>query len=130
MDNILGKRIRATRDKKNIKQNELAKVLGVTPYQLSRYETGKTKHDHDLIADIADHLEVTTDYLLGRTDTPESFQYLQASGRANRRLDYYKDKIATEYPDVDLMFKDLESFTAEEMKEVYEYIKFKKSQKK
>ena len=45
-------------------------------------------------------------------------------------LDYYKKKISKEFPDIDLMFKDLNSLTAEDLREVYEYIKFKMSQKK
>ncbi|GAK09595.1 transcriptional repressor [Geomicrobium sp. JCM 19038] len=66
---------------------------------------------------IADYFEVSTDYLLDHEIDKKD------------DLEFYKSKIATEFPYIDLMFKDLESFSAEDMKEVYEYIKFKKSQK-
>ena len=39
------------------------------------------------------------------------------------------NKIATEFPDIDLMFKDIKNWTAEDFEELYDYIKFKESQK-
>ena len=59
-----------------------------------------------------------------------SIDYLLGQETNYSELEHYKNKISTEFPDIDLMFKDLESLTAEDMKEVYEYIKFKMSQKK
>ncbi|MFD1066640.1 helix-turn-helix domain-containing protein [Oceanobacillus locisalsi] len=115
MDNILGKRIKSLRDAKDIKQKQVADSLGISPYQLSRYESGKSKPDPELIVDIATFFDVSADYLLGRNAEENKF-------------DYYKNKIVTEFPDIDLMFHDMESLTAEDLKEVYEFIKFKKSQ--
>lgn len=115
--NILGNRMRTLREKKDLKQKRVADSLGISPYQLSRYEGGHSKPDPDLIVKIADFYEVSADYLLGREEPIDPLQY-------------YKNKIVTEYPDINLMFKDMESLTADDMKEVYEYIKFKKSQKK
>lgn len=123
-ENILGKRIRWLREKKDYKQNIVARKLGITPYQLSRYESGKSKPDPELIAKFADFYEVTTDYLLGKSDNPNP-----VDKNENDKI-FFMDKIAKEFPDIDLMFKDLESLTAEDMKEVYEYIKFKMSQKR
>lgn len=124
-ENILGKRMRWLREKRDYKQNIVAKRLGITPYQLSRYESGKSKPDPELIAKFADFYGVTTDYLLGRSDNPAPVN----ENSEESLLIYYKNKITAEFPDIDLMFKDMESLTAEDMKEVYEYIKFKKSQK-
>ncbi|MBP1971639.1 transcriptional regulator with XRE-family HTH domain [Virgibacillus natechei] len=39
------------------------------------------------------------------------------------------DKIANEFPDADLMFNDLAHMTAEQLEDVYEYIKFKQSKR-
>jgi len=38
--NILGKRLRWLRENKELKQNKVASDLSITPYQLSRYESG------------------------------------------------------------------------------------------
>lgn len=114
--NILGSRIKYLRNKNNYSQKRVADALGISNVQLSRYESGDRKPDPDMIKAFAKFFDVTTDFLLGHeTD--------------NNELEHYKNKIAKEYPDVDLMFKDMELLTAEEMKEVYEYIKFKVSQK-
>ncbi|WP_238591011.1 helix-turn-helix domain-containing protein [Oceanobacillus picturae] len=70
-DNILGKRMKFIREKKDIKQKEVALALGVSPYQLSRYESGKSKPDPELITKIAKYYSVTTDYLHGLSDQPQ-----------------------------------------------------------
>lgn len=70
VENILGKRMKSLRERRNLKQNQVAEKLGVSPYQLSRYESGKTKPDPDMIASIANYYEVTTDYLLGQSENP------------------------------------------------------------
>lgn len=119
----LGDRIKKLRDRENIQQNDFAKKIGVSNVVLSRYESGERKPDYDTLDKIADYFQVSTDYLLGRTDSPNYEQ------NDNDQLKYYIDKINKEFPDSDLMFKDMESLTAEDLKEVYEYIKFKKSQK-
>lgn len=69
---VLGKRIKYLREKNNFSQKRLAESLGITNVQLSRYETGDRNPDPDTIKKIADFFEVSTDYLLGRTDNPSS----------------------------------------------------------
>lgn len=39
------------------------------------------------------------------------------------------NRIASDFPDADLMFHDLDGMTAEGLQDVYDYIKFKKSQR-
>ncbi len=112
----LGKRLKTEREKKHWSQKFVAKKIGITNTVLSNYERDYRDPDTDTLKKLADLYGVSIDFLLDH-DTKE------------KGLDYYKNKITTEFPDIDLMFKDLESFTAEDMKEVYEYIKFKKSQK-
>lgn len=47
----------------------------------------------------------------------------------NDKFEYYRRKINEEFPDIDLMFKDMATLTGEDLEEVYEYIRFKMSQK-
>ncbi|QTD41945.1 helix-turn-helix domain-containing protein [Sporosarcina sp. Te-1] len=119
---ILGTRIKKLREHEGIQQIDFAKKIGVSNVVLSRYESGERKPDYDVLQKIADFFGVTTDYLLGRT---EHHTTIEAKAGEDKSL----SKIATEFPDIDLMFRDMESLTAEEMKEVYDYIKFKKNQK-
>ncbi|MED1563192.1 transcriptional regulator [Alkalihalobacillus alcalophilus ATCC 27647 = CGMCC 1.3604] len=72
MENTLGMRLKKLRENSPFKsQKEAANFFELTNYQLSRYESGHSKPDPDLITKFADHYGVTTDYLLGRTDHPD-----------------------------------------------------------
>lgn len=51
-------------------QKDLADQLGTTELQVYRYEKGKTSPSGDMIAKMADVLNVSTDFLLGRTEDP------------------------------------------------------------
>ncbi|MDF1511055.1 hypothetical protein Gp_49 [Bacillus phage vB_Bacillus_1020A] len=111
-----GDRLKKLRENKKLSQQQLADILKINRSTYARYELSQTQPDFEILKSIADYYEVTIDYILGhKSEIVE--------------LEYYKNKIATEFPDIDLMFKDMESLTAEDMKEVYEYIKFKKSQR-
>ncbi|MGX9931996.1 helix-turn-helix transcriptional regulator [Virgibacillus salarius] len=112
-----GKRLKELRKQKKLTQKELGEIINVSKVSISGYESGDRTPDTDNLKRLADYFGVSSDYLLGRE-------------KEEGKLEYYKKKIVTEFPDIDLMFKDMESLTAKEMQEVYEYIKFKKSQKK
>jgi transcriptional regulator with XRE-family HTH domain len=113
---MLKDRLVELRKRKKKTQQEIADIIGITRPAYTAYEKGNRAPDYEILKKLANYFNVTTDYLLGH-ETEEN------------KLEYYKNKIATEFPDVDLMFKDMESLTAEDLKEVYEYIKFKKSQR-
>lgn len=64
----LGTRIRALRDKSHIERQQLADGIGITYHALSKYETDEREPDFDVLLKLADYFQVTTDYLLSRTD--------------------------------------------------------------
>ncbi|HEW91791.1 MAG TPA: XRE family transcriptional regulator [Thermotogaceae bacterium] len=51
-------------------QEEVAKVLGVSTPNISRYENGKVTPTEEVIRKTAQFFGVSTDYLLGLTDIP------------------------------------------------------------
>lgn len=112
---ILSERLKKARERAGLRQVEACKKIGISNGTLSGYERDYRDPDTKTLEKMAEVYDVSVDWLLGRTDKSE--------------LEYYKNKIATEFPDIDLMFKDMESLTSEDLKEVYEYIKFKKNQK-
>lgn len=63
--NTLGQRIVSAREKKGLKQNELAKKLGITPTRLNYYEKDKREPDVMMLKKIAYVLNVDPNYLLG-----------------------------------------------------------------
>lgn len=105
------------RKQKGLSQYEAADRLGFSRGKLSNYEQGSRQPDYDTLIQLAIFYNVSTDYLLGH-ETEES------------KFEYYRNKIVTEFPNIDLMFHDMESLTADDLQDVYEFIKFKKSQKK
>lgn len=64
----LGHRITALRLEKGLLQKELAISLRVSPATISNYEKGNHIPDPETLCKIADFFNVTTDYLLGRTN--------------------------------------------------------------
>lgn len=72
---VLGKRMKSARNKLKIDQKILAEKTGLSNVQISRYESGKRRPDPDTLAKIANTLDCTTDYLLGRTDNPKGIIY-------------------------------------------------------
>ena len=59
-------KIKEIRKEKGLKQNELAKMVNVSVQTISGYETGYANPPIEILIKIADVLETTTDYLLGR----------------------------------------------------------------
>lgn len=60
----IGEKILMLREEKDMKQKELAELVGVTEATLSRYENGKREPKGEIVSRIAKALNVSTDYLL------------------------------------------------------------------
>lgn len=63
-----GERIALLRDHKQLTQQELANIVGITRAALSHYENNRRKPDYQVIRNIADYFQVSVDYLIGRTN--------------------------------------------------------------
>ena len=63
------KRLKLLRKQKNISQIELAAYLNMKSSAISRYESGIREPDINVIIKIADFFGVSTDYLLGNSQT-------------------------------------------------------------
>ncbi len=62
-----GHRIILVRKEKNMSQEQLAKMLGATPTTVGRYERDEVKPSIEVAVKIAEALEVSLDYLTGRS---------------------------------------------------------------
>ena len=65
---ILGKRMKEVRKEKNLRQSDVADILGVALISYQRYEAGERELTAPVLADFAKYFGVSTDYLLGLTD--------------------------------------------------------------
>jgi len=61
-------RLRLARELRKLSQAELAERSGLQPSAVSHFEAGRRAPSFDNIKRLADALQVTTDYLLGRVD--------------------------------------------------------------
>ena len=61
-------RIRALREDKDLRQQDLADFLSITQRTYSRYECGERMLPPEILCKIADYHKVSVDYLLNRTD--------------------------------------------------------------
>ena len=62
-------RVKELRKTKNMTQRQMADALGITERSYQRYEAENNPNNETLIK-LADFFDVSTDYLLGRSDNP------------------------------------------------------------
>ena len=65
------KRLQEARKRKHLKQREVAEYLQITPRSYQQYEGGVRRPNYETLVTLAIYLDVTTDYLLGLSDTPK-----------------------------------------------------------
>lgn len=66
----LGRRIRARREHRGLKQQDVANALNVSPQAVSKWERGENAPDITALAPLAQLLDVTVDWLLGADQAP------------------------------------------------------------
>lgn len=63
-------RLRFLRKERGIERKELANTVGLTVRAYQYYEEGKREPNLENLVALAKYFQVSTDYLLGVTDTP------------------------------------------------------------
>lgn len=63
--------IRKEREKRNLSQQAVADMLGINRRTYSSYEIGTRGLPIETLIQLADIFETSTDYLLGRTESPK-----------------------------------------------------------
>lgn len=81
-------RIRELRKSMNLSQEARAAILCTSQQAVSRMENGAYDIPTDLLVKMADSFNVTTDYILGRTDIKRD---LSGQLRMNHEMDRYYD---------------------------------------
>ena len=103
---MIGENLRQLRRERDITQEELARILGVTYQSVSRWENGSCYPDLELLPAIAGFFGVTTDKLMGVSETAEkkrvaelseAFQEALSRGEVYRCIDIARTGVR-EYP--------------------------------
>jgi HTH-type transcriptional regulator, competence development regulator len=117
----VGERIRELREKRDWSQREFAKRVGINYSVINRIELGKRPvEDHEL-AKIADLFDVTTDYLLGRTDDPHGYTIENQTEEENTLEKI--NQLIKEYGIEQMGFFDIEKWKHLSEEEIEEIIK-------
>lgn len=86
--NITAYRLRTLRQLHQLSQEDVAKYLGVTRTAYNKYESGNIKPIRKL-NELADLFHVSTDYLLGRKESPLEAKLRQYSPEVTNQLEKY-----------------------------------------
>lgn len=94
--NEFSKRLREARKARSFTQEELAEKADISRVMISRYETGSVIPTVDVLISLADALDVSIDYLLGR-DGRFSTSYVACNTPADQHTEKNAD-IDTAFP--------------------------------
>ena len=71
---VFSTRLKELRNKSNLSQQELSKIIGVSKSSINMYERGEREPGLETIRAFADYFDVQTDYLLGKHDDKRSLK--------------------------------------------------------
>lgn len=66
--------IRGLREDRDLRQVDIAKLIGTTQQHYSRCEKGDSEFPTRVIVTLADFYQISTDYMLGRTESVQGIQ--------------------------------------------------------
>lgn len=125
VDKLLPKRLKEIRTEKEKTQQEIANYLGITRPAYTAYESGNRQPDYETLQRLADFFNVTTDFLLGRTDTrnettPE--QKIKNALSGDPELSEFWESLS-QREDLKILFKQTRDMSPEAIKRIIRYIK-------
>ena len=117
---MFSNRLKSLRTQHHKTQQEMADVLGISRQGYAKYENNLGEPDNSTLAKLADFFEVSTDYLLGRTDkltlTPQEKDEAESQAFVND-------------PELGVWYKELPKSNGEELRKlrmIWEMIKNEK----
>jgi HTH-type transcriptional regulator, competence development regulator len=121
---LKNKLIELRKDKK-LRQEDIAKILGIARTTYAMYEQGNREPDFDTLNKIADYFEVTIDHLLGREEKVKTKE--DSLEEVNKLVKEYGIE-QFGFFDIE-KWKDLSSEDIEEIKKHFEYVVYQAKQR-
>lgn len=122
MIELFGKRLKSLRTSKKMSQKEFGKLFGLAESTIGMYERDERRPDFELLNKFANYFDVSTDYLLGRIDTPNPYSQEKKSADEEAFQKFLND------PNLQVFYKELPNSEEEEiemLREFWEFIKHK-----
>ncbi|GMQ65228.1 helix-turn-helix domain-containing protein [Vallitalea maricola] len=88
------KRLRQLREDRGLKQKDIAKLLNITTSAYGYYEQGKRNLDMNTLKTLSDYYNVSTDYMLGRTDIPLPIETFLQDKQVDEKLNDIIEEIS------------------------------------
>ena len=109
-------RLKELRNKANLSQQELSKIIGISKSSINMYERGEREPGLETVGALADYFDVRIDYLLGKTDDKRSPKEAKKYNKLiiqsledYRLLNGYDRKQIEDLLDWEDMYSDLEN---------------------
>lgn len=120
-------RLAELRSAKGLTQQQLADLTGLTRGRLNNYEQGTREPDLVTLQSLADFFDVTTDYLLGRTETTAEAA-AETMSKIDQALGEDPDLLAfwletKKRPDLQLFLKQVKSASPKAIRQMMTIIK-------
>ncbi|WP_312334508.1 helix-turn-helix domain-containing protein [Anaerospora hongkongensis] len=120
-------RLAELRSARGLTQQQLADLTGLTRGRLNNYEQGTREPDLVTLQSLADFFQVTTDFLLGRTDTTGDFT-AETMSKIDQALDEDPELLAfwletKKRPDLQLFLKQVKSASPKAIRQMMTIIK-------
>lgn len=116
-------RLKNLRSSNNMSREELASKVEVSYSTIAKYESGTREPDFSTLDKLSSYFDVDTDYLLGRTETPNSSTEFDSLTEIK--------KIVDEYGIEDMFFHNIDDWKnltpedVEELRNHFEYVTYK-----
>ena len=110
--------LKELRERKQLTQSELSKLLGISPSTIGMYEQGRREPDNETLKKIAVLFGVSTDYLLG--NEPPQHEY------------YHDPEVAAiaqemhDNPEIKVLFHATKGMKKESIEEIRKFVEFQK----
>jgi HTH-type transcriptional regulator, competence development regulator len=122
---VLKNKLIELRKAKKLRQEDIAKILGIARTTYAMYEQGNREPDFDTLNKIADYFEVTIDHLLGREEKRKTKE--DSLEEVNKLVKEYGIE-QFGFFDIE-KWKDLSQEDIEEIKKHFEYVVFQAKQR-
>ncbi len=140
----VAQKLKELREKKGLSQADCAKAIGIDRTTYAKYENGGSVKRN--VEKLAAYFNVTTDYLLGKSDNPHGIPFagqddkhfmLFDGQQAQPAPSYYHDpevaQMANEIkdnPDMRILFDASRDLKKESIEEVVKFIEFQKAKER
>lgn len=96
--NKFGVRLKHLREERKMLSKDFAKIMNVEPATITNWEKGNRFPKDSMLVKIADYFDCSTDYLLGRTETPSAVFNTERYNKDNIKIEIdknYSQKLTT-----------------------------------